>query len=299
MSSGITTMNTACKCPKRVSLVFALRLSKTAILCVSLPRPHMVLHCISSQDPCQRKQPPCVLLECLFKRFRGSIGDDIILLMLLTGSDQEHVHFQGDQLTLIVLITSVYASIFMLPSRQRHIDGKDSMQSRLFLCVPLSHAPPFSLHTTSLEGAYFVSRQSNGTAVYHDVLPSAGSRFIDMSQFPKALGFELPRKAIAINGDARDSTGSAEAKADALAARFARVIGLDFLLEDVVARVHSLDFERFLANDKMQPLHVVVRAFFPGQAVDDALISSQRRLVIFVLVILHRFVPPSMVRAGR
>ncbi|CAN0120678.1 unnamed protein product, partial [Ectocarpus sp. 12 AP-2014] len=45
----------------------------------------------------------------------------------------------------------------------------------------------------SLIGAYFVSRQSNGTAVYHDVLPSAGARFIDMAKFPQALGFELPK----------------------------------------------------------------------------------------------------------
>ncbi|CAM9738603.1 unnamed protein product [Ectocarpus fasciculatus] len=108
----------------------------------------------------------------------------------------------------------------------------------------------------SLIGAYFVSRQSNGTAVYHDVLPSAGARFIDMSKFPQALGFELPKVPRKGSGGAsgEEELGALEA---ARAASFARVIGLDFLLEEVVGRVHGLDFGAFSANDKLQPLHVV------------------------------------------
>eukprot|EP00903_Cladosiphon_okamuranus_P009684 g9214.t1 len=113
----------------------------------------------------------------------------------------------------------------------------------------------------SLIGAYFVSRQSNGTAVYHDILPSAGARFIDMAKFPQALGFELPKvskKGTAVA--AGKETGRGEdlsALKAARAANFARVIRLDFLLDDVVGRVHALDFEAFRANDKLQPLHVV------------------------------------------
>ncbi|CAN0455257.1 unnamed protein product, partial [Ectocarpus sp. 12 AP-2014] len=108
----------------------------------------------------------------------------------------------------------------------------------------------------SLIGAYFVSRQSNGTAVYHDVLPSAGARFIDMAKFPQALGFELPKVPRKGSGGAsgEEELGALEA---ARAASFARVIGLDFLLKDVVGRVHGLDFDTFSANDKLQPLHVV------------------------------------------
>lgn len=93
--------------------------------------------------------------------------------------------------------------------------------------------------------------------MYHDVLPSAGARFIDMAKFPQALGFELPKVPRKGSGGAsgEEELGALEA---ARAASFARVIGLDFLLEEVVGRVHGLDFGAFSANDKLQPLHVVV-----------------------------------------
>lgn len=126
------------------------------------------------------------------------------------------------------------------------------------------------------QGAYFVSRQVNGTAVYHDVLPAAGNRFVDMTQFPRALGFELPwtwpRKGVRGNNDKGDSgvdckdgrgmastcrsSGSGSGPEDT--AECARVIRLDFLLGDVVERLHGLDFRTFRANDRLQPLHVVV-----------------------------------------
>lgn len=77
-----------------------------------------------------------------------------------------------------------------------------------------------------------------------------------MAKFPQALGFELPKvpRKGTLGGGGEDP-GTLEA---ARAASFARVIGLDFLLEDVVGRVHALDFGAFSANDKLQPLHVVV-----------------------------------------
>lgn len=128
---------------------------------------------------------------------------------------------------------------------------------------PTRSRPPLPSLPSSLdEGAYFVSRQSNGTAVYHDILPSAGARFIDMAKFPQALGFELPK--VSKKGTAaaagKEIGGGEELSAlkAARAASFARVIGLDFLLDDVVGRVHALDFDAFRANDKLQPLHVVV-----------------------------------------
>lgn len=127
--------------------------------------------------------------------------------------------------------------------------------------LPAPH-PPASLPPSFYEGAYFVSRQSNGTAVYHDILPSAGARFIDMAKFPQALGFELPKvsKKGTAGAAGKEIGGGEELSAlkAARAASFARVIGLDFLLDDVVGRVHALDFKAFRANDKLQPLHVVV-----------------------------------------
>lgn len=141
---------------------------------------------------------------------------------------------------------------------------------QITLSVALSW-PCFSClcRTTLYQGAYFVSRQPNGTAVYHDVLPSAGTRFIDMAKFPQALGFGLPkvdrgannRKAVAAKGDLDPGREGAESLGSPYSARFARVIRLDFLLGDVVGRIHRLDFEAFAANDKLQPLHVVVSVF--------------------------------------
>lgn len=90
---------------------------------------------------------------------------------------------------------------------------------------------------------------------------------MDITQFPQALGFELPwtwpRKN---NGDSdtcvdwedgrwKASSGGA-GKGDT--AKCARVIRLDYLLGDVVGRLHGLDFRTFRANDRLQPLHVLV-----------------------------------------
>ncbi|CAM9772503.1 unnamed protein product [Ascophyllum nodosum] len=120
----------------------------------------------------------------------------------------------------------------------------------------------------SLVGAYFVSRQANGTAVYHDVLPTAGKRFIDMAQLPRALGFELPWPGKRSGGNSKgDSSGreqqgrrnpsnSCGSRMEA-STESARVIRLDFLLGDVVERLHGLDFSAFYTNDMQQPLHVV------------------------------------------
>lgn len=113
-----------------------------------------------------------------------------------------------------------------------------------------------------------------------------------MAQFPQALGFTLPKVKVARSAEGRkkddaevainsadsnvttvaaendaetpapETVVSLEATAAATATRdseFARVIGLDFLLEDVVGKTHALDFESFQTNDRLQPLHVVVR----------------------------------------
>ncbi|CAM9257576.1 unnamed protein product, partial [Hapterophycus canaliculatus] len=144
-----------------------------------------------------------------------------------------------------------------------------------YLGVADSFDSVYGASAGSLIGAYFVSRQSNGTAVYHDVLPSAGSRFIDMAKFPQALGFEMPkvpRKGSSSGGASKDMSGDElRALQDARAASFARVIGLDFLLEDVVGRVHALDFDAFSANDNLQPLHIVVSEGRPIEMVPSAL----------------------------
>ena len=82
-----------------------------------------------------------------------------------------------------------------------------------------------------------------------------------MAKFPQALGFELPKVPKKSSSAGGEEQLSAPLKA-ARAASFARVIGLDFLLGDVVGRVHALDFGAFNANDKLQPLHVVVGLSF-------------------------------------
>jgi hypothetical protein len=51
--------------------------------------------------------------------------------------------------------------------------------------ISRSRAP---LDAGAIAGAYFISRQTNGTAVYHDVLPEAGLRFMDKSKLAAALG---------------------------------------------------------------------------------------------------------------
>ncbi len=79
-----------------------------------------------------------------------------------------------------------------------------------------------------------------------------------MAKFPQALGFELPKVPKKSGGGGGGGGEELSALKAARAASFARVIGLDFLLGDVVGRVHALDFEAFNANDKLQPLHVVV-----------------------------------------
>lgn len=75
-----------------------------------------------------------------------------------------------------------------------------------------------------------------------------------MAQFPHALGFQLPK--VTMDGV---TMMNGELETDGQSEKFAKVIGLDFLLGDVVGRVHALDFDSFIANDRLQPLHVVVR----------------------------------------
>lgn len=110
-----------------------------------------------------------------------------------------------------------------------------------------------------------------------------------MTQFPQALGFELPKVAVArgVEGRKKDDAEEAITTADSNStmvtagngsetpaagtvsleavvtqdSKFARVIGLDYLLGDVVGKTHALDFESFRANDRVQPLHVLVSLF--------------------------------------
>jgi hypothetical protein len=82
--------------------------------------------------------------------------------------------------------------------------------------------------------AYFVSHQMNTTVIYSDILPGAGSLFLDRSKLLSAiLGITL---------------GGAERP----------VLNLDFLLGEVVRKVTPLDWERFWENNKLQvgPTHL-------------------------------------------
>ncbi|KAG5184415.1 acyl transferase/acyl hydrolase/lysophospholipase, partial [Tribonema minus] len=95
-----------------------------------------------------------------------------------------------------------------------------------------------------LVGAYFISRQTNGTAVYHDVLPEAGARFLDKSRLVAALGATTSMRPRAWAG---------------LRPRLPHdVFNLDFLMTTVVGRLWPLDWTSFWANNRHQPLNVVV-----------------------------------------
>ena len=92
----------------------------------------------------------------------------------------------------------------------------------------------------SMVGAYFVSRQRAAGSIYSDVLPAAGRDFIDKSQLLQALGITAPT----IRAGQRSSA-------------IATVIDLNFLLDEVMREHQPLDLDTFIANDVVQPLHIV------------------------------------------
>lgn len=97
----------------------------------------------------------------------------------------------------------------------------------------------------SMVGSYFITRQTGGMGIYHDILPSAGMSFIDKRKLLVAL---LTPSFVSLEG------------------RSADVFNLDFLLDGVMAQTQPLDWHAFKANQAVQPLKIVatsIRSFEP------------------------------------
>lgn len=122
----------------------------------------------------------------------------------------------------------------------------------------------------SMVAAYFISRQSAGVQIYHDILTSAGRAFINKTKLLAAVGFANPFPASKpsnkspLSGGTNSGSGPAETN----------VFNLDFLLEEIMGRSQPLDWEAFARNDAHQPLHVVTSSL---ESLEAVTFSSSRR----------------------
>ena len=116
-------------------------------------------------------------------------------------------------------------------------------------------------------GAYFISRQFSGVQIYHDILPSAGKRFIDKGKLlfaaglPSWLNIFLRRKRGSIDEIMSfipdpDSVGIEQSK-EKIDKSLTDVINLDFLLVQVMGILQPLDWNIFTKNEITQPLKIV------------------------------------------
>ena len=113
--------------------------------------------------------------------------------------------------------------------------------------------------------AYFISRQFSGVQIYHDILPSAGKRFIDKRKLLYAAG--LPRWLcffIRKNRDTNDGVLSFIPDTELSKGLMknnekflSNVINLDFLLVQVMGILQPLDWNIFTKNEASQPLKIV------------------------------------------
>ena len=118
-------------------------------------------------------------------------------------------------------------------------------------------------------GAYFISRQFSGVQIYHDILPSAGKRFIDKGKLlfaaglPGWLNLFLRRKSGSIDEimsfipDPEALRSRIPAKKSARQDSLTNVINLDFLLVQVMGILQPLDWNIFTKNEESQPLKIV------------------------------------------
>ena len=116
-------------------------------------------------------------------------------------------------------------------------------------------------------GAYFISRQFSGVQIYHDILPSAGKRFIDKGKLlfaaglPSWLNIFLRRKRGSIDEIMSfipdpDSIGTEQSR-ERTNKSLTNVINLDFLLVQVMGILQPLDWNMFTKNELTQPLKIV------------------------------------------
>ena len=79
-------------------------------------------------------------------------------------------------------------------------------------------------------GSYFITRQTGGMGIYHDILPSAKKRFIDKR---KLLATLLTPSSVSMESRNTD------------------VFNLNFLLDIVMAQCQALDWKAFETNPKL------------------------------------------------
>ncbi|PHJ20112.1 patatin family protein, partial [Cystoisospora suis] len=103
----------------------------------------------------------------------------------------------------------------------------------------------FGSSAGSLVGAYFISRQLpyEGAQIYYDWLPHMGRKFLDLRRIGRGLGL-----GFLLDGDIQDFLLNRLGKP---------LLNLDVLLTDIVQRQQPLNWERFRANDRKQPLKIV------------------------------------------
>ena len=111
----------------------------------------------------------------------------------------------------------------------------------------------------AMVGAYFISRQFSGVAIYHDILPLSGKSFIDKVKLLFAVGvptwvnifFRRKRRDMETSVSfIDDGTGPSHTP-------LTDVISLDFLLLHVMGLLQPLDWSSFSKNEETQPLKVV------------------------------------------
>lgn len=105
-------------------------------------------------------------------------------------------------------------------------------------------------------GSYFITRQLQwfGPEIYYDALTTAGTKFIDSSRLLRALGLGLADPRLIKDVITRPKFGKP-------------VLSLDFLLKRTVQETKPLDWERFAAMQKKQPMNIVVSSLEQGTSV--------------------------------
>jgi predicted acylesterase/phospholipase RssA len=98
----------------------------------------------------------------------------------------------------------------------------------------------------SIVGSYFITGQLPwfGPEVYYDKLTTAGREFIDTSRLLRSLGFGLVDPRLLKDVLTRRNNGKP-------------VLNLPFLLKKTVLETKRLDWEKFAARQKVQPMKVV------------------------------------------
>ncbi|CAM9523444.1 unnamed protein product, partial [Heterosigma akashiwo] len=111
-------------------------------------------------------------------------------------------------------------------------------------------------------GAYFVSRQLGAVDIYTQVLPTAGTAFVNPTNIPKAaFGLQLPRfmqkQALERRRRLRNEFRRAGSRTPLPVA--GQVMSLD-LLAEAMLYTRPLRWDVFWRNNQLQPLNVIVSA---------------------------------------